>query len=370
MELINRLRDEMQKEELKFAYRGLVTLENSVPLIMLIEREMETAEYGPVARKRLFMFVVESLQNVAKHGDDAETSGMSLILYSKISGGYSVTTGNVISSDNVDDLRKRLDEINRLAPDEIRSVYRRMLTDSSLSSKGGAGLGLIEMAKKTGNRLDYDFRRLNDRQHYFMLNKTVDSEGTGFHTDSAEKHFNGDKALNLGKMMARNDIYLIWSGHLNHAVGREVISFTEKKLSEENIEQTLRKRVFSILVEMIENVAKYSPGREDEEKYGMPLAILRFREGVYHISTGNLIRNSKTETLRGKMDIISGLDNDELRQHFKKSLAEQTPEVESTGNMGLIEMAWKSGNKLHYRLSPLNDIYSYFTITARIDSQV
>ncbi|HOS72362.1 MAG TPA: hypothetical protein PLZ75_07935, partial [Bacteroidales bacterium] len=64
MELINRLRHEMQKEDLMFAYRGLVTLENSVPLIMLIEREMETAEYGPVARKRLFMFVVESLQNV------------------------------------------------------------------------------------------------------------------------------------------------------------------------------------------------------------------------------------------------------------------------------------------------------------------
>ncbi len=370
MELINRLRNEMQKEDLMFAYRGLVTLENSVPLIMLIEREMETAEYGPVARKRLFMFVVESLQNVAKHVDQAETSGMSLILYSKIKGGYTVTTGNVISSDNVEGLRKRLDEINRLNPDEIRSVYRRMLTDSSLSSKGGAGLGLIEMAKKTGNRLDYDFRRLNEQQHYFMLSKTVDSEGMGFNTESTEKPFRGDKALKLGRMMARNNIYLIWSGHLNQAVGREVISFTEKKLSEENIEQTLRKRVFSILVEMIENVAKYSPGREDEEKYGMPIAMLRFRQGRYHISTGNLIRNSKTGILREKMDIISGLDNAELRKHFKQSLSEQTPETESTGNMGLIEIAWKSGNKLHYRLTALNDIYSYFTITARIDSQV
>jgi hypothetical protein len=360
----------MQKEDLMFAYRGLVTLENSVPLIMLIEKEMETAEYGPVARKRLFMFVVESLQNVAKHGDHDETSGMSLILYSKLRGGYTVTTANVISSDNVEGLRKRLDEINRLAPDEIRSVYRRMLTDSSLSNKGGAGLGLIEMAKKTGNRLDYDFRRLNERQHYFMLSKTVNSEGMGFHTDSNEKHFNGDKTLKLGRMMARNNIYLIWSGHLNQAVGREVISFTEKKLSEEKIEQTLRKRVFSILVEMIENVAKYSPGREDEEKYGMPLAMLRFSQGRYQISTGNLIRNSKTGILREKMDIISGLDNAELREHFKQSLSEQTPETESTGNMGLIEIAWKSGNKLNYRLSPLNDIYSYFTITARIDSQV
>ena len=39
----------------------------------------------------------------------------------------------------------------------IRNVYRQMLSTAEISSKGGAGLGLIEMAKKTGNKLDYDF---------------------------------------------------------------------------------------------------------------------------------------------------------------------------------------------------------------------
>ena len=370
MDLISRMRNKMQREHLMFVYRGLVTSDNSVPLLMLIEREMENAEYGLVGRKRLFMFLVESLQNVSKHSDLQEMTGMSLVVYSKADGGYTVTTGNVISSDQVTDLRRRLEEINRLDSEEIRTVYRQMLSNSALSSKGGAGLGLIEMAKKTGNKLDYDFLELTEKSSYFVLSKTVNSEGIGVHDSENEKPFSGKKISTLERIMAKNNIYLIWSGHISPDVGREVISFTEKKLYEDDIEQSLRKRVFGILVEMIENVAKYSPGRADEEEYGMPVAMVRFKHGRYHLSTGNLIRNSKIELLKEKMDVINLLDNGELKAHFKKSLSGQSHEIESTGNLGLIDMAWKSGNKLHYQLHRINDIYSYFTITTRVDAQI
>ena len=57
------------KERLMFVYRGVVTNENSVPLLMLLEKEMENSEFGFVGRKRLFMFVLESLQNVSRHSD-------------------------------------------------------------------------------------------------------------------------------------------------------------------------------------------------------------------------------------------------------------------------------------------------------------
>jgi len=103
------------------------------------------------------MFVLESLQNVSKHSDKQQLANMSLVVYSKAEGGYTVTTGNVISAANIEDLRKRLDLINNLEISEIRAVYRQMLSNTELSNKGGAGLGLIEMAKTTGNKLDYDF---------------------------------------------------------------------------------------------------------------------------------------------------------------------------------------------------------------------
>jgi hypothetical protein len=369
MDLIRRIRDKMKNERLMFVYRGIVTNENSVPLLMLIEKEMENAEFGFIGRKRLFMFVLESLQNVSRHSDHLQLANMSLVVYSKVNGGYTVTTGNVISADNIEGLKKRLDEINNLEIGEIRTVYRQMLSNSELSSKGGAGLGLIEMAKKTGNRLDYDFLELDKDNSYFILSKTVDSEGIGIHYGDREKSFSGKAITQLERLMAENNIYLIWSGHITPDVGKEVITFTETKLAEDDIESNLRRRVFSILVEIIENVARYSPGIESEEKYGMPVAMIRFKNKTYFLTTGNLIPNDKIDSLKEKLDKINQYDKAGLIEMFTESLSGQTVSSEGTGGMGLIDMARKSGNRLVYQFDRINDFYSYYTITVKVEEK-
>jgi len=369
MDLTRKIRTMLMEQRLMFVYRGVVTNENSIPLLMLLEKEMETSEFGFVGRKRLFMFVLESLQNVSRHSTDTTHSNMSLVVYSKIDGGYTVTTGNVISTVNIEDLRKRLDEINTLQAGEIRNVYRQMLSNSELSSNGGAGLGLIEMAKKTGNKLDYDFLTLDDQNSYFILSKTVDSDGTGIHYGDHEKPFQGKAVAQLERIMAENNIYLLWSGHITPDVGKEVISFTETKLTEDDIESTQRRRVFSILVEIIENVAKYSPGKEYEEKFGMPVAMIRFENKTYSLTTGNLILNEKVPHLKEKLELINQYDKVGLKELFRKSLSGQTINSESTGNMGLIDMARKSGSKLVYEFEKINEQFTYYTLTVKVEEK-
>lgn len=370
MDLTRRIREKMMKERLMFVYRGVVTNENSASLLMLLEKEMENSEFGFVGRKRLFMFVLESLQNVSRHSDRDHFSEMSLVVYSKTDSGYTVTTGNVIETDKIENLKAKLDEINNLDSDEIRSVYRNMLSNSEFSSKGGAGLGLIEMAKKTGNKLDYDFIKLDDDFSYYILSKTVDSGGVGIHFPGHESAFKGKAVSQLERLMAENNVYLIWSGHFSADVGKEVLSFTETKLSEEDVDSILRRKVFSILVETLENVAKYSPGFEPEEKYGMPVAMIRFEKGIYLLTTGNLISNDKVSSLRDKLDTINSCDKTGLKELFKQALFEQSIESNSTGNMGLIEMARKSGNKLVYQFDKVNDQYSYFMLTIKVEEQL
>jgi len=353
-----------------FVYRGVVTNENSVPLLMLLEKEMENSEFGFVGRKRLFMFVLESLQNVSRHSNKSEHANMSLVVYSKTDNGYTVTTGNVLPTSGINDLKVRLDEINNLDTSEIRSVYRQMLSTAEFSTKGGAGLGLIEMAKKTGNKLDYDFVPIDDNFSYFILSKTVDSGGVGTHFGGKDLPFQGKSVSQLEHIMSENNVYLIWSGHITPEVGKEVLSFTETKLAEEDIEGPLRKRVFSILVEILENVAKYSPGREPEEKFGMPVAMIRMLDKEYSLTTGNLILNSKVDHLREKLDIINTYDKVGLKELFRKSLSGQSISEDSTGNMGLIDMARKSGSKLEYMFERINDLYSYYTLTVKVEDRI
>jgi hypothetical protein len=369
MELTRSIRDKMMKERLMFVYRGVVTNDNSVPLLMLLEKEMENSEFGFVGRKRLFMFVLESLQNVSIHTEQNQHSDMSLVVYSKTWNGYTVTTGNVLPSASIKDLKVKLDEINNLQPDEIRNVYRQMLSSAELSNKGGAGLGLIEMANKTGNKLDYDFIPMDDEFSYFILSKTVNSAGIGIHSRGQERPFRGKAVSQLERLMAVNNIYLIWAGHISTDVEREVLSFTETKLVEEDVEVNLRRRVFSILVEILENVATYSPGKEAEEQFGMTVALISVKDEVYSLTTGNLIQNGDVQSLKEKLDTINEFDKVGLKELFRKSLSGQTISSDSTGNMGLIDMARKSGSKLVYQFEQINDRYSYYTLTVKVEDE-
>lgn len=368
MDLTRRIREKMMQDHLMFVYRGIVTSENSVPLLMLLEKEMEHSEFGFVGRKRLFMFVLESLQNVSRHSQESSYAAMSLVVYSKVPSGYTVTTGNVIPKSHIPELRIKLEEINNLETKEIRNVYRQMLSSAEFSTKGGAGLGLIEMAKKTGNKLDYDFVSIDDEYSYFVLSKTVDSGGMGMHKPE-EDTFAGEHVIQLEKIMSENNIYLIWSGHISPEVGKEVISFAEKKLTEDEIASNIRKKVFSILVEILENVAKYSPGKEAEENFGMPMAMITMKDKIYSLTTGNLILNSQVDELRAKIDDVNSYDKTGLKEAFRKSLSGQDTKSESTGNMGLIDMARKSGGKLVYRFDKISDMYSYYTLTVKIEDK-
>jgi hypothetical protein len=349
-----------------FVYRGEITEKNSLPLLTLIENEMKDDSYGITGRKRLFMFVLESLQNIVKHGEHFHHADMSVVTYSRTDDGYTITTGNMIETRNVSDLEERLVQINKLDISDIKAQYLKILGNAEFSKKGGAGLGLLEMAVKTGNKLEFDFVPFDKDFTYFILSKTVNSSGMGVNSGDKITSFKSDAVIKIERMMAENRIYMAWSGHFSPEVGEEVLSLTETRLSEDDVDTKLRKRIFSILVEILENVSKYNPGRQPGEEFGLPVAIIGLENEKFLLSTGNLILNSGINDLKTKLDLINESTQSGLKELFLKSLSDQTIDTDSTGNMGFIDIARKSGSRLEYGFESVNDLYSYYTLTVKV----
>jgi hypothetical protein len=272
----------------------------------------------------------------------------------------------MIETSQVNDLEKRLVQINKLNVSEIKAQYLQILSNSELSSKGGAGLGLLEMAVKTGNKLDFAFVPFDNDYMYFILSKTVDSSGTGMNSGDKISSFKSDEVIKMERIMAENKVYMAWSGHFSPGVGEEVLALTETRLTEDDVETRTRKRIFSIMVEILENVSKYNPGREPGEKFGLPIAIIGLEDDMFLLSTGNLILKSGINDLKTKLEAINSKDRSGLKDLFMKSLSDQTIDNDSTGNMGIIDIARKSGGRLDYNFEPVNDLYSYYTLTVKV----
>ncbi len=377
MGLIDKLRHKLAAERLMFAYRGEVTADNSVSLLTLLEREMEFSDFSLLERKRLFMFALENLQNITRHGAGKREDLTSLVVYNKNAEGYTISSGNALRKSEVRGLRRNLERINSLEPDKIREVYRSMLQNSVVGKKGGAGLGLMEMARKTGNRLDYDFYPIDDKYSYFILSKTISNAGedetprdttnqAGDGAMTGEVPFDSRKVMQIERMMKSNNICLIWGGPMTYEISNELLNFSETTMREAELEQNIHKRVFATLIELLQNVAQHSPGYEAERQYGIPIAIVRRTAASFIITSGNLIRKDDMDHLTQKLDMVNRYDEEGLKKLLKLALMGQDMSKVSTGYLGLLEMARRSGNRLSYTFDEVNDEYSYYSVTVRI----
>lgn len=131
-------------------------------------------------RKKVYNVLVESLQNLYHHVDrvpegfeDQNSEKYGMLAIKKVDGGYKIITGNFIQSDNVKKLEEKIKRINRSSHEEITELYKFILNHQRISSKGGGGLGLVDIVRKTGNKLDYSFKEYDDKCSVFYLNIMV-----------------------------------------------------------------------------------------------------------------------------------------------------------------------------------------------------
>ena len=69
----------------------------------------------------------------------------------------------------MEDVTSKIDYINSLNRDELKAYYKEVLNNGELSEKGGGGLGLIDIAKKSRNKLQYSFREIDEDYSFFTL---------------------------------------------------------------------------------------------------------------------------------------------------------------------------------------------------------
>ena len=66
-----------------------------------------------------------------------------------------------------------LEKINSLDRDGLKQLYKQQIKEGRLSTKGGAGLGFIDIAKKTGNPLHYSFISIDDEFSFFIISSKI-----------------------------------------------------------------------------------------------------------------------------------------------------------------------------------------------------
>jgi len=83
---------------------------------------------------------------------------------------YFIQTGNAVTNSSAEVLKSRLDHLNTLNKTELRQYYKeRMKAANDNPESKGAGLGLIEIARRASSPIEYEFEPYDDEKQYFTM---------------------------------------------------------------------------------------------------------------------------------------------------------------------------------------------------------
>lgn len=164
----------LKSDKLLFLHKGKITKELIELVVESLEQSVTNLEKDRTVRRKITNVFIEVFQNIGYHGiKDPEFSSSDMIIVISMPDFYKIGTTNLIRKDQKEKIKTKIDKINSLSPEELREQYKYALSHGEMSDKGTAGLGFIDIARKSGQKLYCEFEDVNDQYCFFYFETRI-----------------------------------------------------------------------------------------------------------------------------------------------------------------------------------------------------
>ena len=169
--------------------------------------------------------------------------------------------------------------------------------------------------------------------------------------------------------MLDKSIFLAYKGELNNKIVNTLLTGAKTQLKNLGMDLAIRKKIYNIMVECLENINRYSEdgtieGEETKQHY--PLFLVGKSDESFYVTVGNLIFNKDIGLLKQKLDDINNLSKEELKEKYRETILKADVSDSSGAGLGIIDMALKSENKLEYIFKTVENDVSFFILEIKI----
>jgi hypothetical protein len=307
--------------------------------------------------KKFAYIVIEAVQNIERYSDHKHSSeDFSLVFCDDNM--FHVITRNLIRNENVPELEARLDTINSKHTEDLNQFFIECSRSDDFSSKG-AGLGLIDIARKSKNHLHYTFTKTNAEYSAYMLHIRIPIREEA-DEDAAERS-SVVLTRTLFSAFADNNSTLFYSGDFSNSFLHALLDML--KVSKKNEKMSADTKLHHIIIELTQNIKRH--GHSISNNIPGYLCIEWAKENIC-LSSYNLISAGKKTEIIKKLELLNGSTEEELKALSHKHLND----FSSSGGLGLIDIALLSRpNKITFNLSRDPKLDSYFYLKTKINHE-
>ena len=155
--------DSSQKDIVLY-FKGTLDYDAIGELIVSLKDKMRYRRVRFGLYKKILTLMIESLENIIRYRTHFGKRGKALDLYppefliSLDDDFVFIESMNAVFDTDIGPLDERLSLLNNLDSDKLRELYKETITNGRFSERGGAGLGIIEMAKIADEKIGFSFK--------------------------------------------------------------------------------------------------------------------------------------------------------------------------------------------------------------------
>lgn len=164
---------------------------------------------------------------------------------------------------------------------------------------------------------------------------------------------------------ADNNILFCYTGGITHDIMTEIGQAVRKKMNCCRENYTTINNVFSIFVELVQNIIRYSHERELDGRLSYGILAVGKEGGHYFVKCGNIIDRKDVCILQENLDHIKSMDKQGLKTLFLQGLKKEPPASSIGAGVGFIEIARRAVHGFDYKFVDIDSNKSYFMVEAR-----
>jgi len=186
---IEQYNEMMDSNNVRVFYSGPIWPDGIEGMAQMMRKRLDFDEVPYTASKSVFSIFVEQINNMMMYSAEKEKRTDEAEKQTEISKGvftlglqgdtYFLQTGNLVSNVNARILKERIDYLNSLDKKELRKFYKEQLNaENDNPESQGAGIGLIEVARRSTSPIEYTLKQYSDDFQYFTMYLTVTQGGS------------------------------------------------------------------------------------------------------------------------------------------------------------------------------------------------
>ncbi|CCH50160.1 SiaB family protein kinase [Pseudodesulfovibrio piezophilus] len=168
--------------------------------------------------------------------------------------------------------------------------------------------------------------------------------------------------------MEREGVILYFNGPVSQGVVEGIAQLMRNKMRDEEVGVGSVQRVFSILVEQMQNIVRYSTERnitteecQGEMAHGQ-VVVGREEDGRFFVACGNKIRSADSIVITDHIKTLRDMSKEDLKTYYKERRKSISHATSKGAGLGFVEMARKSARPMDFDIIPLDCETSFFSM--------